>query len=850
MNICEPNIEMKVYKILFFLSVFALPSFIFTQNLNENHSKIRYAVEQEGFADALHELKNLQKEKPKVFTANNYDYLLARLSEKQGDFANAAANYQAVVNRNSVLKEYALWHLSQIMRSSGNLLMERLYLQELSLIAEKSLLRNAVNERSARSYFESGNYGAAIKLVSDQWLVVNGQQKESKNIIEEIKEIPLSDENHTREDSVLLADAYLLNKQTDKAREIFSRLVNNPPNKNQPDDFALIGVKALDLLEVGKENFGKSAPNLSAEEHFRRAEIYQFNRNFPLARTHYEAIVANHPTSTKVPISLYQIGRGYEQRRNHHKAAEWFERLQAEHSEDEIAAAALYQTANAYANLNKTHEAISRYSRYISENPDAENLERAYLNIVDAYRDSGESTTALKWSKKIQEIFKGESGEAVALFTEARIHLSQQDWQNALKNLNVLSSLKNLGVIGIAGGTNKQEVNFLKGFVLEKLGRFDKAIDTYLLIEDGLKNYYGWRASERLQELGKDEKTANLIRQNFRRFSNIADETLTNKNAFQIKDAAQKAFRLTENQKTKDKLLARISDAYTLLPTYKKIPNGKILEFGRTKLLMESSKNLTPKHKNIADELLFLGLYDEATPELETFLRQKLAKNTGSLSDFSESTAFTLAVFYKRGDAANRAFEYIEPLWRKVPADLQIELIPREVLELLYPKPYRTSLQKHEREKRVDPRFILAIMRQESRFAASVKSAAAARGLMQFISTTALKTADEMNVEDFHQDDLYNPPTAIRFGSRYISKIFAVFPNQPAAVAAGYNAGEDRMMRWLRRANSINPNRYVPEIVFIQTKDYVYKVLENYRVYQMLYDENLKNTDKLQSQFK
>jgi hypothetical protein len=36
------------------------------------------------------------------------------------------------------------------------------------------------------------------------------------------------------------------------------------------------------------------------------------------------------------------------------------------------------------------------------------------------------------------------------------------------------------------------------------------------------------------------------------------------------------------------------------------------------------------------------------------------------------------------------------------------------------------------------------------------------------------------------------------------------------------------------------PDKYVPEIVFSQSKDYVYKVMANYRVYQMLYDKNLK----------
>ena len=102
-----------------------------------------------------------------------------------------------------------------------------------------------------------------------------------------------------------------------------------------------------------------------------------------------------------------------------------------------------------------------------------------------------------------------------------------------------------------------------------------------------------------------------------------------------------------------------------------------------------------------------------------------------------------------------------------VPADYQIELIPRDQFELLYPAPYTDSLVQYSAPRNVDPRFMLSIMRQESRYRPDVKSYAAARGLMQFISTTANQIAKELGRENFKQDELYNPPTAILFGSQY-----------------------------------------------------------------------------------
>ena len=111
---------------------------------------------------------------------------------------------------------------------------------------------------------------------------------------------------------------------------------------------------------------------------------------------------------------------------------------------------------------------------------------------------------------------------------------------------------------------------------------------------------------------------------------------------------------------------------------------------------------------------------------------------------------------------------------------------------------------------------------------------------MQFISTTSTKVAGEMGRDNFQQDELYYPPTAILFGAQYLGDLFRVFPNQPDAVAASYNGGDDNMKRWLARSRSNLPERYVAEIMYAQSKDYVTRVMANYRMYQFLYDENLR----------
>jgi soluble lytic murein transglycosylase len=116
--------------------------------------------------------------------------------------------------------------------------------------------------------------------------------------------------------------------------------------------------------------------------------------------------------------------------------------------------------------------------------------------------------------------------------------------------------------------------------------------------------------------------------------------------------------------------------------------------------------------------------------------------------------------------------------------------------------------------------------------------------MMQFISSTANQIAAQMNLSSFIQDDLYNADTAILFGSQYLANLFKLFPDQPQAVAGSYNAGEDNLARWIARARATDPDHYVPEIGFSQTKDYVYKVVANFWVYQRLYDAQLQPLTK------
>lgn len=157
-----------------------------------------------------------------------------------------------------------------------------------------------------------------------------------------------------------------------------------------------------------------------------------------------------------------------------------------------------------------------------------------------------------------------------------------------------------------------------------------------------------------------------------------------------------------------------------------------------------------------------------------------------------------------------------------------------------YPAPHREILLRATKGRGVDPRFMLAVTRQESGFRADAKSPAGARGLMQLVPDVAAKYAPAAKLTGLSEDDLYRPEINITLASVYLGELFKMFPGLPEAVAASYNGGEDSVVRWVRRAVHDDPGIFTAEVGFVETKDYVHKVMANYRAYQLLYTEDLR----------
>jgi soluble lytic murein transglycosylase-like protein len=251
-----------------------------------------------------------------------------------------------------------------------------------------------------------------------------------------------------------------------------------------------------------------------------------------------------------------------------------------------------------------------------------------------------------------------------------------------------------------------------------------------------------------------------------------------------------------------------------------------------------------PSALRAADELRGLNF----SPAIQT-TQNEVAYLRGFALEHSKQTAQAVAAYQSIPDRASsyygwqatarlRAFDATA----KRIADTRELSVRRELGTAVnaYPAPFREIILRASARRNVDPRFVLAIMRQESSFRERARSAAAARGLLQLTMDIAAKYGEGAGFRNLQEDELYRPEVNIGIGVEYLADLFRMFPHLPEAVAASYNGGEDNVARWVRRAGHKDAGVFSSEVGFTESKDYVFKVMANYRAYQQLYTADLR----------
>ncbi len=232
-----------------------------------------------------------------------------------------------------------------------------------------------------------------------------------------------------------------------------------------------------------------------------------------------------------------------------------------------------------------------------------------------------------------------------------------------------------------------------------------------------------------------------------------------------------------------------------------------------------------------ASELMTLGLADWAKGEL--FEIERRTRNRTYLN--------MLMSAYVRTGSFDRAMNIAQrPMFERERQKGGLSGA-KSLWQFAFPPAYESTVAQYSRQFGVPKELVWAIMRAESRFNPNAISPVGARGLIQLMPYTAEQLERLLNQPPIQEEKLMTPQTNIELGARYLARLLHTFSGYTPLVAAAYNAGPHRVYSWLSTFGNLDMDEFVEHIPFVETRNYVKKVVRNYIVYSQLYDKNKKD---------
>ena len=229
--------------------------------------------------------------------------------------------------------------------------------------------------------------------------------------------------------------------------------------------------------------------------------------------------------------------------------------------------------------------------------------------------------------------------------------------------------------------------------------------------------------------------------------------------------------------------------------------------------------------------LLKAELFEEIS-----FYKESIVELKGTLNYYPGNIflLFKLSDIYKKNMDYNDSLNYSEIIFNNLEDNHQLEELPLELWEGLYPLYYEDAIRERALEYEIDPLLVLAMIREESRFNSWDESVAGARGLMQIIFSTGEWIAQKINLEEFNDEVLFDPEINIDLGCWYINYLKERFLNDSILVISGYNAGPGTTSKWLEQYDRSDLDNFVENIPYAETREHIKKVVKSYHMYKRL----------------
>ncbi|MBD2176889.1 transglycosylase SLT domain-containing protein [Pseudanabaena sp. FACHB-1998] len=246
-------------------------------------------------------------------------------------------------------------------------------------------------------------------------------------------------------------------------------------------------------------------------------------------------------------------------------------------------------------------------------------------------------------------------------------------------------------------------------------------------------------------------------------------------------------------------------------------------------LSIPSARQALPAGSAKLQELYILGLDRDARSQWQTEIRSKL-----NLEPNEIFTDGVLRVATQDNLKGIRTIESLDLIDVAPPLKADIAKIKQHpaYFQSLYPFHYWDVISNWSRERKLSPALVIALMRQESRFEAQIRSRSGAIGLMQIMPDTGSWIASKKGLNNYNLD---NPVDNISFGTWYLDYTHSRYGDNSMLAVASYNAGPGAVGRWVEGRSIGDPDEFVNSIPYEETRDYVSKVLGNYWNYLRLY---------------
>lgn len=154
----------------------------------------------------------------------------------------------------------------------------------------------------------------------------------------------------------------------------------------------------------------------------------------------------------------------------------------------------------------------------------------------------------------------------------------------------------------------------------------------------------------------------------------------------------------------------------------------------------------------------------------------------------------------------------------------------RDALAIRFPLAHRSTVESAAAGQGLNPSWVFAIIRQESRFSEDAASPAGAIGLMQLLPTTGRETARRLGLRLGHSRQLNQADRNVQLGTAYLMRLYRRLNDNPVLATAAYNAGPNRVRAWLPDKEQ-DATLWVETVPYRETRRYVRQVLASAAIY-------------------